>query len=103
MKPLRDLALALSSPVIRIWFLWLALAALSLVTLPASAHEVRPAYLSVQEQAPGDFSVLFKTPMQGNARLALSALFSGKADDVTPIVSHPTGERHGADLADAHC
>jgi hypothetical protein len=58
----------------------------------ASAHEVRPAYLSVQEEAPNEFSVLFKTPMQGNARLALSALFSGKVEIVTPIVSRPTGE-----------
>ena len=58
----------------------------------ASAHEVRPAYLSVQEEAPNEFSVLFKTPMQGDARLALSALFSGKIETVTPVVSHPTGD-----------
>ena len=50
----------------------------------ASAHEVRPAYLSVQEEAPNEFSVLFKTPMQGDARLALTALFSGKIENVTP-------------------
>ena len=36
--------------------------------------------------------MLFKTPMQGDARLALSALFSGKIETVTPIVSHPTGD-----------
>ena len=41
----------------------------------ASAHEVRPAYLSVREDAPNDFSVLLKTPMQGDARLALRASF----------------------------
>jgi len=58
----------------------------------ASAHEVHPAYLSVQEEAANEFSVLFKTPMQGNARLALSALFSGKVEIVTPIVSRPSGE-----------
>ena len=58
----------------------------------ASAHEVRPAYLSVEEGAPNEFSVLFKTPMQGDARLALSALFSGKVENLTPIVSHPTGD-----------
>lgn len=63
-----------------------------LVPLVASAHEVRPAYLSVQEDAPNEFSVLLKTPMQGDARLALSALFSGKIETVTPIVSHPTGD-----------
>ena len=72
----------------------LLLAATVVFLLPhqaASAHEVRPAYLSVQEDAPNEFSVLFKTPMQGNARLALSALFSGRIEMVTPIVSHPTG------------
>ena len=63
-----------------------------LVPLIASAHEVRPAYLSVYEDAPNEFSVLLKTPMQGDARLALSALFSGKIEKVTPIVSHPTGD-----------
>ncbi|RUX28875.1 HupE/UreJ family protein [Mesorhizobium sp. M7A.F.Ca.US.011.01.1.1] len=57
-----------------------------------SAHEVRPAYLSVEEGAPNDFTVLFKTPMQGDARLALSALFSGKIEAMTPIVSRPTGD-----------
>ena len=50
----------------------------------ASAHEVRPAYLSVQEEAPNEFSILFKTPMQGNARLALSVLFSGRIETVSP-------------------
>ena len=64
----------------------------TLVPLVAAAHEVRPAYLSVQEDAPNEFSVLFKTPMQGDARLALSALFSGKIETVTPIISHPTGD-----------
>ena len=58
----------------------------------AYSHEVRPAYLSLKEEAPNEFSVLFKTPMQGDARLALSALFSGKIEKVTPIVSHPTGD-----------
>ena len=34
----------------------------------AAAHEVRPAYLELREEKPGEFSVLFKTPMQGDAR-----------------------------------
>ena len=76
-------------------YVWLvALGAVITATLTdgASAHEVRPAYLSVQEVAPNEFSVLFKTPMQGDARLALSALFSGKIETVTPVVSHQTGD-----------
>ncbi len=67
----------------------LAVVAASLIT--ASAHEVRPAYLDIREDAPGEFSVLLKTPMQGDARLALSAAFSGKVEALTPVVSRPTG------------
>jgi len=70
----------------------LALGAMALASVGASAHEVRPAYLSVQEEAPGEFNILFKTPMQGDARLALKALFSGKVENLTPIVSRPTGD-----------
>ncbi len=57
----------------------------------AAAHEVRPAYLDVREETPGVFSVLLKTPMQGDARLALSATFSGNVERLTPVVSRPTG------------
>jgi hydrogenase/urease accessory protein HupE len=57
----------------------------------AAAHEVRPAYLNIREETSGVFSVLLKTPMQGDARLALSASFSGKVEEVTPVVSRPTG------------
>jgi hydrogenase/urease accessory protein HupE len=60
-------------------------------SLAASAHEVRPAYLDIREVKPGEFSVLLKTPMQGDARLALTAVFSGKVESLTPIVSRPTG------------
>ena len=78
-----------------IGYLWpfvLAAAIALLLSERASAHEVRPAYLSVQEEAPNEFSVLFKTPMQGDARLALKALFSARIETVTPIVSRPTGD-----------
>lgn len=75
-----------------LWRIVLAAAMSMLLAAGASAHEVRPAFLSIQEEAPNDFSVLFKTPMQGNARLALTALFSGRIETVTPMVSHPTGD-----------
>jgi hydrogenase/urease accessory protein HupE len=58
----------------------------------AASHEVRPAYLDLREETPGVFSVLLKTPMQGDARLALSAVFSGKTELVAPMVSRPTGD-----------
>ena len=50
----------------------------------AAAHEVRPAYLDIREETPGVFCVLLKTPMQGDARLALSAVFSGKTSWLRP-------------------
>jgi hypothetical protein len=76
----------------RVRLIVLAAAVAMLFSPLASAHEVRPAYLSVQEEASNEFSVLFKTPMQGDARLALSALFSGRIEIVTPIVSRSTGD-----------
>lgn len=56
------------------------------------AHEVRPAYLELREDRPGEFSVLFKTPMQGEFRLALAPEFSSRTESLTPIVSHLTGD-----------
>ncbi len=58
----------------------------------ASAHEVRPAYLELREEKPGEFSLLFKTPMRGDARLALAAAFSGKVENITPVDSRRTGD-----------
>ena len=57
---------------------------------PTFAHEVRPAYLELRETAPGSFDVLFKTPMRGDARLALDVSFSGRAERVTPVMSRVT-------------
>jgi hypothetical protein len=42
-----------------VWLVVLAAAIAMLSAAAASAHEVRPAYLSVQEEAPNEFSVLF--------------------------------------------
>lgn len=69
------------------------LAALSLLTCPVGfAHEIRPAYLEVQERAPGLFDVLFKTPMRGNLRLALTVRFSGRVEPVSPVLARNTGD-----------
>ena len=56
----------------------------------AFAHEVRPAYLDLREVAPGIFDVLFKTPMRGDARLALNVSFSGRVQTATPVISRMT-------------
>ncbi|WP_018262131.1 HupE/UreJ family protein [Methylobacterium sp. WSM2598] len=56
----------------------------------SSAHEVRPAYLELREEAPGLFDVLLKTPMRGDLRLALRVSFSGEAEPLSPVVSRRT-------------
>ena len=68
-----------------------ALAILFAATL-AFAHELRPAYLELREEKPGEFSVLWKTPMLGEGRLSLEPEFSGDAKAVTPVTtSMPPG------------
>jgi hydrogenase/urease accessory protein HupE len=62
-----------------------------LAPLPGRAHEVRPAYLEVSEDRPGEFSVLWKTPMLGEMRLALNPVFSGPVEALTPIATRLTG------------
>lgn len=66
----------------------LAALLLALAAAPAaSAHEMRPAYLEVREESPGEFHVLWKTPRVGDARLALSVELSGEGTSTTEVVS----------------
>jgi hydrogenase/urease accessory protein HupE len=51
------------------WQLAMQLLALLFVPLAATAHESRPAYLALQEIAPGHFSVLWRTPVLAGMRL----------------------------------
>ena len=53
----------------------------------ASAHEMRPAYLELRETRPDEFSVLWKTPMLGNARLALEPELSGATKTISQIIT----------------
>jgi hypothetical protein len=57
-----------------------------------TAHEVRPSYLELREERAGEFDVLFKTPMRGELRLALTAAFSGRAEAITPMTTRATGD-----------
>lgn len=41
---------------------------------PASAHEIRPAFLQIREIEPSTYDVLWKTPAQGDMRLALNVV-----------------------------
>jgi hydrogenase/urease accessory protein HupE len=59
-------------------FLWCAL------TLAAIAHEVRPAYLELRENAPETYDVIWKVPARGeNLRLALYVRLPADARNVT--------------------
>jgi hypothetical protein len=51
----------------RVFVLFLFL--LALLAPAASAHEARPAYLEIKETAPGQFSVLWRTPVLAGMRL----------------------------------
>lgn len=71
---------------------WAAFFWLLCTALPALAHEVRPAYLELREVAASEFTVLWKTPMRGDLRLALTPAFSGRTEVTTPVVTHRTGD-----------
>ncbi|MBM6584080.1 HupE/UreJ family protein [Microvirga sp. BT689] len=74
------------------WLPILVALATLLAPLPGRAHEVRPAYLDLREERPGEFSVLWKTPMLGEMRLALDPVFSGPVEAVTPVAGRTTGD-----------
>ena len=65
------------------------MAALAVLFLSASAfaHEVRPAYLELREEKPGEFNVLWKRPALGEAHLSLEPEFSGNAIAVSPVMT----------------
>ena len=43
-------------------------------TVPAEAHEIRPAFLQIREIEPSTYDMLWKTPAQGELRLALNVV-----------------------------
>jgi hydrogenase/urease accessory protein HupE len=66
------------------------IALLLCITAPVLAHELRPAYLEVQEENTGELRVLWKTPRRGEMRLALSPVFSGRTASLTPVTTRHT-------------
>lgn len=54
----------------RVLFLFLIAA----ISVPAAAHEIRPAFLQIREIERQTYDVLWKTPAQGDMRLALNAV-----------------------------
>ncbi len=65
------------------------LAALAVLFCCASAFAdaIRPAYLELREEKPGEFSVLWKIPMLGTARLPVQPEFAGDSKAVTPVTT----------------
>jgi len=76
----------------------LAAAGLALVALAlgrgAAAHEVRPGYLELREQAPERFALLWKVPARGDLRFGIRA--------VLPPRCAPVGEPHATWTGDAY-
>lgn len=61
----------------------LALGLVLLVSATALAHESRPAYLEVNETAPGRYDVLWRTPMLSGMRLPVRLAFPDAVRNVT--------------------
>jgi hydrogenase/urease accessory protein HupE len=59
--------------------------------VPATAHEIRPAYLQVDETAHTQFSVLWKVPASGDRRLALYVRFPAECRNL----GEPAGSMDG--------
>ncbi len=73
------------------WLLAGQFLALLLVPLAASAHESRPAYLAVTETAPGQFSVLWRTPVLAGMRLPIVLKLPDRVKNLKdPVVSELT-------------
>ena len=64
----------------------LLLAAMALMPLASFAHEARPAYVEIKETAPGQFSVLFRTPVLAGMRLPLALQMPEGVRNVKPPV-----------------
>src|SRR5688572_4734629 len=67
------------------------LLAFACLVQPASAHEVRPAYLELRESPSGELDVLWKTPMLGEMRLAIAPTLSGASEMLSPMATLHTG------------
>ncbi|MDP3738506.1 MAG: HupE/UreJ family protein [Hyphomonadaceae bacterium] len=63
----------------RLLFVWL-LAAIGIAPV-AMAHEIRPAFLEIREIEPATYDMLWKTPAQGEMRLALNVILPKECAD----------------------
>ena len=69
----------------------LACLLLFFLAAPAHAHESRPAYLEIKETAPGQFSVLWRTPVLAGMRLPIVLNLPERVKNLKePVVSQLT-------------
>ncbi|MGD9809798.1 MAG: HupE/UreJ family protein [Sphingobium sp.] len=66
-----------------IWLLWLFFAVMTCASA-ANAHEVRPAYLQIRETGFHVYDLMWKTPAQGDMRLALNLALPRDCRDIHP-------------------
>lgn len=62
----------------------LLVAAIALLPFASFAHEARPAYLEIKETTPGQFSVLWRTPVLAGMRLPLALQLPKGVRNVKP-------------------
>ena len=55
------------------------------MSIAASAHEVRPAYLNLTETNPSEFAVTWKQPVLDGKRLKIKPTFPQGCTQTTPI------------------
>ena len=61
----------------------LLLALMMAASLPVSAHEVRPAFLQIRQIEASTYDILWKTPAQGDLRLALNVILPAECRNVS--------------------
>lgn len=54
------------------------------LTMPTWSHEVRPGYLAVTEEEPGQFAVVWKIPARGNALLNIDVVLPNACQQMSP-------------------
>ncbi len=69
----------------------LLLAVVLVCSATATAHEVRPAYLEIQQTAPLTYDVLWKQPLLGDLRLPIDPIFPAGCTSVDSGLPENTG------------